>query len=141
MIYQLLNTMYHLNIKLEEINGKTKLVYETGFLDDRLKAQIKKHKQELIQRQAENAAARKLGFLVYDHGELYEYRYGRGAFLYIQRLPYSRASAWRENYLPGQAEAYKTKTVVHDVLFEKAFEQAVGFVEWMGGKRVDSLLL
>lgn len=135
MIYQLLNTMYHLNIGIKEVDRKTKLVYESGLLNDELKEQIRQHKKSLIQRLEENEEARKLGFIVYSHGQLYEYRYGRGAFLYIERLPNGKADAWRENYLPEQTIAYKTKTIVTDVPYEKAFEQARGFINWLNKNR------
>ncbi|MEH7126008.1 hypothetical protein V7127_22615 [Bacillus sp. JJ1773] len=131
MINQLLNTMYHLNIEIKEIDNKTKLVYEPGLLNEELKEQIKQHKSLLVQRLGENEDARKLGLLIYNHGQLYEYRYGRGAFLYIERLPNGKATAWRDNFLLEQSTPYKTKTIIANVPFEKAFEQAAGFINWM----------
>jgi hypothetical protein len=122
MLYQLLNIMYHLNIEIKEINNKTKLVYEKGILNEELKEQIKTYKGLLLQRLDENEKAQKLGFIVYHHGELYEYRYGLGAFLYVERLQNGKAIAWRENFLPNQQLAYKTKIIVQNVPFEKAFD-------------------
>ncbi|MFO1442663.1 hypothetical protein KDN24_05475 [Bacillus sp. Bva_UNVM-123] len=135
MIYQLLNTMYHLNIQIKEVERKTKLVYDPGLLNEKLKEQIRLHKKSLIQRLEENEGAKKIGFIVYSHGQLYEYRYGRGAFLYIERLPNGHATAWRENYLPDQSTAYKTIVIVTNVRFEKAFEQATSFINWLNKKR------
>ncbi|USK56360.1 hypothetical protein LIS82_07775 [Cytobacillus solani] len=135
MINQLLNTMYHLNIEIKEIDNKTKLVYGSGILNSELKELIKQHKPLLLQRLDENQAAKRIGFLIYHHGLLYEYRYGRGAFLYIERLPNGKATAWRANYLPDQTEPYKTKTIVHNVLFQRAFDEAAGFIEWINKKR------
>jgi hypothetical protein len=135
MVYQLLNTMYHLNIQIKEIDNKIKLIYENGVLNEYLKEQIKNHKDMLIQRLDENERARKLGFFVYHHGEFYEYRYGLGAFLYIERHSNGKSSAWRENFLPDQQQAYKTKTIVQNVSFEKAFDQAEGFINWINKNR------
>jgi hypothetical protein len=135
MLYQLLNIMYHLNIEIKEINNKTKLIYENGILNEELKEQIKSYKDLLLQRLDENEKAQKLGFIVYHHGELYEYRYGLGAFLYIERLQNGKANAWRENFAPGQQHAYKTKIIVQNVSFAKVFEQAEGFINWMNKNR------
>lgn len=135
MINQLLNTMYHLNIEIKEIDNKTKLVYGSGLLNAELKELIKQHKPLLLQRLDENQAAKRIGFLIYHHGMLYEYRYGRGAFLYIERLPKDKATAWRANYLPDQTEPYKTKTIVQNVPYQRAFDEAVGFIEWINKKR------
>jgi hypothetical protein len=107
--------MYHLNIQIKDINNKTKLVYEAGQLDEVLKEQIKQHKKVILQRQEENEAAKKAGFLVYNHGLIYEYRYGLGAHLFIERLPNGLVSVWRENYLPDQNKPFKTKIMVENV--------------------------
>jgi hypothetical protein len=127
--------MYHLNIEIKEINNKTKLVYENGILNEELKKHIKTNKGLLLQRLDENERAKKLGFIVYHHGELYEYRYGLGAFLYIERLQNGKVTAWRENFLPNQQQAYKTKLIVQNVSFVKSFDQAEGFINWMNKNR------
>lgn len=136
MLNQLLNTMYHLNIQIKEINYKTKLIYEPGLLDKGLKEEIKKHKEDLIKLLKENEIAQKDGFIVFNHGQLYEYRYGWGAYVYVERLPNDRATSWRANYRQDQIEPYKTKNIAQNVPFEKAYEQALGFVKWLQGKRV-----
>ncbi|WP_313799073.1 hypothetical protein [Cytobacillus sp.] len=135
MITQLLNTMYHLNIEIKEIDNKTKLVYAPDILNAELKELIKQHKPSLLQRLDENQAARRIGFLIYHHGMLYEYRYGRGAFLYIERLPNDKATSWRANFLPDQTKPYKTKTIVLNVPFQRAFDEAAGFINWLNKKR------
>ncbi|WP_445486465.1 hypothetical protein [Niallia sp. 03133] len=138
MINNLLNIMYHLNIEIKIINNKTKLIYQNT-IDEKLKAEIKKYKFEILHQLRENETAKELGFLVYQHGLFYEYRYGRGAYLFIERYPNGRATAWRENHRPDQNGAYKTKIIVQNVLFERAFKEAAGFIEWLHkrqGKRV-----
>lgn len=131
MITQILNHMYHLNIEIKEINNQIKLIYDPMQLDESLKEQIKKHKNAILQRIKENDAARSVGFLVYSHGLIYEYRYGLGAYFFIERLPNGLTSAWRENHLPGKKSAFKTKIVVENVSFKKAFESGQGFVSWL----------
>lgn len=137
MINNLLNIMYDLNIEIIEKNNKIKLIYQ-NYIDEKLKAQIKEYKIEILQQLKENAAAKEIGFLVYQHGLFYEYRYGRGAFLH--RTP----SKWSSNSLEGnhredQKGAYKTKIIVQNVPFERAFKEAMGFIGWLRkwqGKRV-----
>ncbi|MGG0718375.1 hypothetical protein ABE096_12395 [Robertmurraya massiliosenegalensis] len=135
MINQLLNTMYNLNIKIKEKDNKTKLIYEHGLIDDGIKEQIKLNKKELLQWIDENETARKIGFLVYNHGQLYEYRFGRGSYLFVERLPNGKASSWRENYKEGDRKAYRTKSIVQNVPFERAFEEAASFIDWLNKKR------
>jgi hypothetical protein len=134
MINQILNAMYHLNIQIKEIDNKTKLIYDPGLLDATLKALIKQHKKGILQRIEENEAARNIGFLVYHHGLVYEYRYGLGAYIYIERLPNGRVSAWRENYLPGQDKPFKTKIIAENVSFKKGLKDAKGFICWLNKK-------
>jgi hypothetical protein len=135
MINQLLNTMYQLKIEIKETDNKTKLIYDPGLLNETLKNLIKQHKKGILQRLEENEAARNIGFLVYHHGLIYEYRYGLGAYIYIERHPSGLASAWRENYLPGQNQPFKSKIIVENVGFNKAFKDAKGFIEWLNKKR------
>ncbi|MBP3040565.1 hypothetical protein J9303_13825 [Bacillaceae bacterium Marseille-Q3522] len=135
MINQLLNAMYHLNIKIKEKNNRIKLIYDPGLIDENLKAQIKKHKAEIIRLLKENEAAIQIGFLVYAQGQLLEYRYGRGAYLFIERHFNGLATVWRENYREGEQRAYKVKIMAKNVSFERAFEQAAGFVNWLQKQR------
>ncbi|MDP4086010.1 MAG: hypothetical protein Q8934_15510 [Bacillota bacterium] len=134
MINQLLNTMYHLNIQIKEVENKTKLVYEPGVLDEQLKEQIKEHKKEIMQRLQENEVAKSMGFLIYHHGLFYEYRYGLGAFLYIERLSNGFVNAWRENYLSGQDKPFKIKVIAKDASFQKAFKDSNSFINWIKNK-------
>lgn len=131
MLNQILNSMFHLNIQLKEVNNKTKLIYEPGLLDQQLKEQIKEYKTQLIKRIEENEAAMKLGFLVFNHGQVYEYRFGLGSYIYIERLPNGLASAWRENFMPKQQQAYKTKTIIQNAPFNKAYQEAEKFICWL----------
>lgn len=135
MLFQLLNVMYNLNIELIEKDNKTKLIYSAGSIDEDLKRMIKLNKKKLIQRLKENEQARKIGFLIYNHGQFYEYRYGTWAYLFIERLPDGKATAWRENYKEGDNKAYKTKIIVQNVPFQRAFDEAIGFINWLNRKR------
>lgn len=135
MINQLLNIMYHLNIEIKEKDNKTKLIYKHGFIDEGIKTQIKQQKELILQRNRENEEARLKGFIVYNHGQFYEYRYGVGSYLFLERLPNGRAIAWRENYRQGEIKAYRTKTIVQNVMFQKAFDEATSFINWLNKKR------
>lgn len=123
--------MYHLNIQIKEENKKLKLSYEQGILPEDLRLDIKKHKQALLERLQENDEAKQLGFCIYNHGDLLEYRYGNQAYLYVERLPGGFADAWRANYKQGETEPYKVKVVAKNVPYSKAFEKAAGFVRWL----------
>jgi hypothetical protein len=127
--------MYHLKIEIIEANNKTKLIYEAGLVSEQLKAQIKQHKKEIMERIKENEAAFDRGFLVYQHGQFYEYQYGRGSFLYIERVSNGKAVAWRANYLPEQKTPYKTKMIAENVPFSKAYKEATGFIDWLNKRR------
>jgi hypothetical protein len=127
--------MYNLNIQIKEVDYKTKLIYEPGILDETLKKQIKQHKKGILQRMEENEVARNAGFLIYNHGLIYEYRYGLGAYLYIERLPEGLTSVWRENYLPDQQKPHRIKIIADNVPFKKAFKEAQGFINWLNNKR------
>jgi hypothetical protein len=127
--------MYHLNIEIKEQDYKTKLFYEPGSLNENLKQQIKQNKNALIQRIKENKQAQDLGFLIYHHGLFYEYRYGRGAFLFIERLPNGKATSWRANYRQDETRPYSTKMIAENVPFIRAYEQAENFITWINKKR------
>jgi hypothetical protein len=127
--------MYHLNIEIKEIDQQIKLIYLPGQLDEILKEQIKQYKKGILKRIEENEAAKRAGFLVYNHGLIYEYRYGLGAFIFIERHPNGLVSVWRENYLPDQNKPFKTKIMVENVSFKKGFENAQGFINWLKKRR------
>jgi len=55
--------------------------------------------------------------------------------LYIERENDVLASAWRVNYRVGETTPYKTTIIARNVPFEKAWEKAIGFVEWMKKKQ------
>ncbi|HHY72254.1 MAG TPA: hypothetical protein GX497_03335 [Bacillus bacterium] len=136
MLNQLLKEMYNKNIQIEVKEKNTlNLIYEQGVLTPELKQFIKKNKQQLIKRLKENDAAQKKGFLVYEFGMLYEYRYGLGAFLFIERNPEGSTTSWRANYGTGDSKPYKIKFLRRDVDFEDAYREAANFVDWLKKKR------
>ena len=110
MINQLLNTMYHLNIQIKEIDNKTKLIYEPGQLNEKLKIEIKQQKQWILKRIEENELAKKMGFLIYQQGLIYEYRFGWSSFIYIERLPNGLTNVWRESHLPDKKSQISRKS-------------------------------
>ena len=75
------------------------------------------------------------GFLVYQQGQFYEFRYGRGAFLYIERHTDGTATAWRDNFKNDNLTPYKTKIMANNVPFVKAYKEAASFIEWLNKKR------
>lgn len=136
MINQLLKDIYNQNIKLEiKNNNKLNLIYEQGVLSPGLKDEIKRLKKQLVKRLQENDTAREKGFLVYDNGSLYEYRYGIGAFLFIERDQQDLATVWRANYARDENKPYKIKYVKRNVPFEEALQEAANFVDWLKRKR------
>lgn len=134
MLYNLFYQIDNLNIQIKIKNKKLSLIYEEGTLPLDLKQKIKQHKQQLIKRLEENEIARAKGFLIYRYGELYEYRYGLGAYLFIEREG-DLAIAWRANYMPEEKQPYKTKILAERVPFEKAFQEAAGFIDWLQRQR------
>lgn len=134
MLYNLFYQIDNLNIQIKIKNKKLSLIYEEGTLPMDLKKQIKQHKQQIIKRLEENEQARKKGFLVYCYGEFYEFRYGVGAYLFIEREG-ELAIAWRANYMPDGSRPYKIKVLAERVPFESAFQEAVGFIDWLQRQR------
>jgi hypothetical protein len=136
MLNQLLKDMYNKNIQIElKSNNKLNLIYEQGTLTFELKEKIKQYKQQLIQRLKENAAAKEKGFLLYDFGSFYEYRYGLGAFLFIERHPDGSASSWRANYAVDENKPYKIINLKTNVPFHEAFVEAASFIDWLKKRR------
>ncbi|MED0686584.1 hypothetical protein [Anoxybacillus ayderensis] len=137
-MFNLFYQIDNLNIQIKIKNNKLSLVYEEGTLPMDLKKQIKQHKQQLKKRLEENEMAREKGFIIYRYGELYEYRYGLGAYLFIEREG-ELAIAWRANYMPDEKQPYKIKLLAERVPFEKAFQEAASFISWLkrqkGGKK------
>ncbi|MCX8045513.1 hypothetical protein CI793_11235 [Anoxybacillus ayderensis] len=130
MLYNIFYEIDNLNIQIKIKNKKLSLIYEEGTLPLDLKKQIKQHKQQIIKRLEENELARAKGFLVHLYGEFYEFRYGAGAYLFIEREG-ELAHAWRANYMPDEQKPYKIKTLAERVPFEQAFEEAAGFIDWL----------
>ncbi|WP_378211129.1 hypothetical protein [Anoxybacteroides rupiense] len=138
MLYNLFYQIDNLNIQIKIKNKKLSLIYEEGTLPldlkQQIKQQIKQHKQQIIKRLEENELARAKGFLVHQYGEMYEFRYGAGAYIFIEREG-DLAIAWRANYMPDELRPYKVKVLAERVSFEKAFQEATGFIDWLHRKR------
>ncbi|MFC4323675.1 TubC N-terminal docking domain-related protein [Litchfieldia salsa] len=134
MISQLLNEMYHLNIQLNIKDEKISLIYEDGVLTNDLKQKIKFNKKYLMKRLVENEIAIKKGFQIYNHGDLYEYRYGLGAFIYIERDLEGKSSAWIANYAKNENKPYKVTMISSNTTFDAAFNKAAGFIDWLNKK-------
>ncbi|MBE2941941.1 hypothetical protein HPK10_02055 [Anoxybacillus flavithermus] len=130
MLYKIFCEIDNLNIQIKIKNKKLSLIYEEGTLPLELKKAIKEHKYEIMKRLEENEMARAKGFLIYRYGELYEYRYGLGAYLFIEREG-DLAIAWRANYMPEEKQPYKIKMLAERVTFEKAFQEAENFINWL----------
>lgn len=136
MINNLLDNLYNKNIQLLIINNqKIKLVYQKEKITTDLKNEIKENKQKIIERLQENEKAKQKGFNVYGHGELYEYRYGFGSYLFIERLQNGLVTAWRANYPRGDSKPYKRKLIRQNSSFERAFKDAAGFIDWLNKKK------
>lgn len=135
MIDALLNEMYQLNIELKQTGNKTKLVYKQSVINEQLKTAIKRNKNAIIQRIQENEIARLKGYLVYNNGELYEFRYGAFAFLYIERIEGNKARAYRVNYSPDKNTPIRTKILLEAGTFQQAWEKANGFITWLQSQK------
>lgn len=129
------NLLDHLNDQNIQIvvldNQNLKLLYQKNQMTKELKIQIKKYKKKIIERQKQNEQARSKGFNVYGHGDLYEYRYGFCSFLFIERYSNDLVTAWRANYPKGEDKPYKIKIIRKNSSFERAFRDAVGFIDWL----------
>ncbi|SEO80724.1 hypothetical protein SAMN04488134_11366 [Amphibacillus marinus] len=135
MINNLLDQLVHNNIQLIiSDNQKLKLLYQKNNVTDELKNQITKNKLKIMQRLLENKQARSVGFNIYGSGDLYEYRYGFGSYLYIERSANDLVTAWRANYPKGGDKPYKLKIIRKNSSFEKAFKEAKGFIDWLNKK-------
>jgi flagellar biosynthesis/type III secretory pathway chaperone len=133
MLHDILNRMYDLNIQVIKNDENRVLVH--GEVPEDLLQDIKKHQKKIIQRLEENEQARSLGITVYHHGENYEYRYGKHAYLFIERYSGNFASAWKEKIADAPHKQNKVERMCQNAPFSKAFKQAVGFVRWMNKKR------
>ncbi|OEH92530.1 hypothetical protein [Bacillus solimangrovi] len=138
MIGQILNEAYANNIILEHNDNKLKLIYKEGVLSEHLKYEIKQNKKFILERLRENQLASDKGFLIYNHGDLYEYRYGFGAYLYIEREHNNKVSAWRANYPKDDNKPNRIIYLVKNTTFGHAFTKAVGFIDWLKRKKRDA---
>jgi flagellar biosynthesis/type III secretory pathway chaperone len=133
MLHDILNCMYDLNIQVTKNEQNRVLVH--GEVPEDLLQDIKKHQKKILQRLEENEQATNLGITVHHHGELYEYQYGRRAYLFIERHSEDSASAWKETLVESQSKPNRIKEMCHNVPFSKAFKDAAGFIRWLNKKR------
>lgn len=132
MLNNLLDEIYVNNIEIIlHDNKKIKLIYNKNNNIDNLKEKIKQNKLKIITRLQENKKAFSNGFNIYGHGDLYEYRYGYNAYLYVERHENELVSVYRLNYFKGGVKPYKTKAVRENCTFERGFNDAVGFIQWL----------
>ncbi|AMV11721.1 MULTISPECIES: hypothetical protein [Geobacillus] len=130
MLYNIFYRLENLNIQIKVKNNKISLLYKDGSLPMDLKKQIQQHKEEIKRRLEENEQARRYGFLIYAYGELYEFRYGKGSYLFIEREG-NKAIVWRGSYIHGDPRPYRIKVLANRVPFHHALAEAVGFIEWL----------
>jgi TubC N-terminal docking domain len=131
MITILLRDLYSRDVDLWAEGDKLKFKCKGGVLSLSDKEQLKQFKSEIIQRFQENEQAKAKGFIVVDHGELYEYHYSPAGFLYIERNPDGTVSAWRENHKQEESKATNIKVIAENTTFDEALNEASGFIEWL----------
>lgn len=134
MLNQLFDQLNYSNVHLFVNDGKIRLIYKENTLNKKTKQRIKELKPKIIKRLRENQIASEKGFLVYDNGEFYEFRFGVNSYLFIERLD-GLCTAWRANYRQGEKKPYKVKAMAKNVPFEKAFKEACGFIDWLNKRR------
>lgn len=133
MISDLLHYLDHMDIIISLNNEKLRLKYKKENINQKIKEQIKNYKPLIIKRIKENEQAIEKGFMVYSHGDLYEYRYGYNSFLFIERMDNYKAIAWRANYRQDDTKPYKVKTIANST-FSEAFQQSSSFIDWLNKK-------
>ena len=134
MIQSLIETMYQRNVSLERENGRLILVSE-DLVDSDLKEEIRSKKSGLLKRLDEEQLAKEAGLTEALHGQVYFYRYGMNAYIYLERHENGKASVWRESYKPGAVRSHKVKMMATRVSFERAVKEAWGFIEWLQSKK------
>ncbi|WP_208592319.1 hypothetical protein [Gracilibacillus suaedae] len=136
MLNTLLDELYVNNIQIIlHDNKKLKLIYNKNNNIEKLKQKIKHNKLKIITRLQENKKAYDIGFNIYGHGDLYEFRYGYGSYLYIERHENELVSVYRLNYFKGGVKPYKAKIIRENCSFERGFNDAAGFIQWLKKRR------
>ncbi|UOQ47213.1 hypothetical protein MUN88_14170 [Gracilibacillus caseinilyticus] len=136
MLNNLLDELYVHNIEIIlHDNKKLKLLYDKNHNIETLKQKIKQNKYKIIARLQENQDAYSKGFNIYGHGDLYEYRYGYGSYLYIERYENELVSVYRLNYFKGGVKPYKVKIVRENCSFERGLKDATGFIQWLNKRQ------
>lgn len=95
-------------------------------MDNELRDLIKRYKSPILHRIKQNEAAKEQGFLIIDHGQLYEYRYSFNGYLYIERNLDGTTTAWRENYIYNDYHI-----ISNHKPFWVSFKEACEFLSWL----------
>ncbi|WP_332237896.1 hypothetical protein [Sporolactobacillus sp. KGMB 08714] len=137
----LFDEIYLRNIRLTKQNKGYRL-WTTQALPPELRQAFKENRKRIRDRFMENAAARRLGFLVFGHGTFYVYQYGEGSFLFIERKGVTEESAdvWREKFFGGKKRSQGTVMVAENIPFNEAWREAQSFVTWIHRKRKQPMM-
>ena len=128
---ELLQELFHRDIQLIVNDNNIKMIYQKENINTQIKNKIKEQKKELIKRLKENEIAIENDWIVHGQGELYEYRYGFASYIFIERQPNDKVTAWRANYRKDELKPYKVKIIGKNIEFDKAMEEASGFIKWL----------
>ncbi|SES17994.1 hypothetical protein SAMN04487944_12220 [Gracilibacillus ureilyticus] len=132
MLNNLLDKIYAHNIQIVLTkNKRIKIIYKKDKKIEKLKQEIKENRRNIAKRLAENQKAIDKGFHLYEHGDLYEYRYGYLSYLYIERNGDKLVLVYRLNYHKGSSKPYRTVIIGEYCSFEEGFNEAVGFLNWL----------
>lgn len=136
---QLFSKLYHYDVQLLLDNGYLKLKYKQNLKESKeiikLKQQIKNRKKDLIKRLDENNKALNKNFLIYNDGDLYEYRYGFNSFLFIERLDDNLTDCYRLNFRKDDPAPYRVVILTKNVPFDISYKKALGFIEWLNRRK------
>ncbi|MFC4403819.1 hypothetical protein [Gracilibacillus xinjiangensis] len=135
MLNTLLDKIYTNNIQLTLHHKNIKIEYKMDQNIEKIKQEIKQHKRKIVKRLTENQKAADKGFFIYGHGDLYEYRYGFHSYLYMERHDNELVSIYRLKYQKGSSVPYKTTVMRKNCSFERGFDRAAGFIDWVEERR------
>lgn len=130
-ITTLLKQAYSQDIELWCEDGKLKYRAARGALSDETKRDLTDNKTALIVRLEQNAYAKGTQWIIFDFGEMYSKRTGQTSDVCIFRNEDETFSAWRGNWKPGEPRPVYQKTIVDNVGFNEAFEQAQNYINWL----------
>jgi hypothetical protein len=125
-LISLLRELYARDIQLSSHDNKIRYKCPKNTLNPELINLIKHHKSPTLHRIKQNEAAKKQGFLIIDHGQLYEYRYSYNGYLYIERNLDGTTTAWRENHI------YDDYLIISNHKpFWVSFKESCEFLSWL----------